>query len=330
MIDNKKLSPDSAASPRPGNKPFYIKPNCRKCGAELVLLDTFWNPDKPQEEIWHDEFICPVCEDGIYMDWPEESEMEFKNIELFERIDKKKKLLDDSRPLPPEVVENLREYLLIDWTYNSNAIEGNTLTLLETKVVLEGITIGGKSLREHFEVINHKEAVLYVEELIANKESLTEHVIKQLHYLILKNIRDRDAGKYREVNVFITGSKHVPPMNSLVPPRMRELIDWLYSGEVKDLHSIEKVARFHHDFVYIHPFIDGNGRTGRLLMNLLLMQDGYPVAVIKTAKRHEYYKALEKASIDNDYTDIITLIAEEVENSLDLFIKALGIGEDKL
>lgn len=257
--------------------------------------------------------------------------MEFKNIQhLLKKIDRKKKLLDDNRPLPPEMVENLREYLLINWTYNSNAIEGNTLTLLETKVVLEGITVGGKSLREHFEVINHKEAVLYVEELIANKEPLNEHVLKQLHYLILKNIRDRDAGKYRDVNVFITGSKHVPPMNSLVPPRMRELIDWLYSEGAQNLHPIERAARFHHDFVYIHPFIDGNGRTGRLLMNLLLMQDGYPITVIKTARKHEYYKALEKASIDKNYSDIITLIAEEVENSLDIFLKALGKDEDKL
>lgn len=323
MVD-KKLLPDSAASPRPGNKPFYIKPNCQKCGAELVLYDTFRNPDKPQEEIWHDEFICPVCGDGIYMDWSEECFMEFKNIKLFERIDNKKKFLDDSRPLPPEVIENLREYLLIDWTYNSNAIEGNTLTLLETKVVLEGITVGGKTLREHFEVINHKEAILYVEELISNKEPLTEHIIKELHYLILKNIRDRDAGKYRDVNVFITGSKHVPPMNSLVPPRMKELIDWLYSEEAQDLHPIERAARFHHGFVYIHPFIDGNGRTGRLLMNLLLMQNGYPITVIKTARKHDYYKALENASVDKYYDDIITLIAEEVENSLDIFIKALG------
>jgi len=319
---NKKRIPQSAANPRPENKPFYIKPNCQKCGAELVLLDTLLFPSKPQNQIWYDEFICPICRDDIYIDWPEECDMELQN--LFRNIDQKKKILDDNRPLPPEVIENLREYFLVDWTYNSNAIEGNTLTLLETKVVLEGITVGGKSLREHFEVVNHKEAILYVEELISNKEPLTEHIIKQLHYLILKNIRDRDAGKYREVNVLITGSKHVPPMNSLVPPRMRELMDWLYSDEANDLHPIEKAARFHHDFVYIHPFVDGNGRTGRLLMNLLLMQNGYPITVIKNARRHEYYKALEKASVDKDYNDIITLVAEEVENSLDIFIKALG------
>ena len=250
--------------------------------------------------------------------------MEFQKLELFKRIDEKKRILDDHRPLPPEIVENLREYLLVDLTYNSNAIEGNTLTLQETKIVLEGITVGGKSLREHFEVINHKEAVLYVEELISNKRPLTEHIIKQLHYLILKNIRDRDAGKYREINVFIAGSKHVPPMNSLVPPRMREIIDRLHSKDARDLHPIERAARFHHDFVYIHPFVDGNGRTVRLLMNLLLIQDGFPITVIKTARRQEYYRALEKASIDKNYTEIIALIAKEVENSLDLYIKALG------
>ncbi len=321
-MGDKKRIPQSAADPRPGNKPFYIKQNCLKCGAELVLLDTLLFPSKPQNQIWHDEFTCPICRDGIYIDWPEECDMELQN--LYKYIDQKKKILDANRPLPPEVIENLREYFLVDWTYNSNAIEGNTLTLLETKVILEGITVGGKSLREHFEVVNHKEAILYVEELILNKEPLTEHIIKQLHYLILKNIRDRDAGKYREVNVFITGSKHVPPMNSLVPPRMRELMDWLYSDEANDLHPIEKAARFHHDFVYIHPFVDGNGRTGRLLMNLLLIQNGYPITVIKNARRHEYYKALEKASVEKDYNDIITLVAEEVENSLDIFIKALG------
>lgn len=323
-MGDKKRIPESAADPRPGNKPFYIKPNCPKCGAELVLLDTLLFPNKPQHQIWHDEFTCPICRDGIYIDWPEEMELDIELQKLFTKIDQKKKILDASRPLPPEVVENLREFFLVDWTYNSNAIEGNTLTLLETKVVLEGITVGGKSLREHFEVVNHKEAVLYVEEIISNQEPLTEHIIKQLHYLILKNIRDRDAGKYREVNVFITGSKHVPPMNSLVPPRMRELVDWLYSDEAGDLHPIERAAKFHHDFVYIHPFVDGNGRTGRLLMNLLLMQNGYPVTVIKNATRHEYYKALEKASVDKDYNDIITLVAKEVENSLDIFIKALG------
>lgn len=323
-MKKKSNPPQSAATPRPGNKPYYINPKCRNCGAELVLLDTLWNPDKPQEKIWHDEFTCPICNDGIYMDWPEECKMEHPSLELFKRIDKKKKILDDNRPLLPEIVENLREYLLVDWTYNSNAIEGNTLTLQETKIVLEGITIGGKTLREHFEVINHKEAVLYIEELISNKEPLTEHVIKQLHYLILKNIRDRDAGKYREINVFISGSTHVPPMNSLVPSRMRELIDWLHSKDARALHPIERAARFHHDFVYIHPFVDGNGRAGRLLMNLLLMQEGFPVTVIKTAKRQEYYRALEKASIDKDYTEIIMLIAVEAENSLDLYLKALG------
>ena len=244
---------------------------------------------------------------------------------LFTRLDQKKKVLDRHRPLTEAVVSNLRDYLLVEWTYNSNAIEGNTLTLQETKIVLEGITVGGKSLAEHFEVINHREAILYVEDFISRREPLTEYIIRQLHYLVLKNIRDRDAGSYRDVNVFITGSRHIPPMNSLVPPMMRELIDWLNSTEAIKLHPVEKAARFHHNFVYIHPFVDGNGRTGRLLMNLLLMQDGYPAAVIRAEKRSDYYTALESAGILKDYTPIITLVAKAVEESVDLYLKALGL-----
>ena len=245
---------------------------------------------------------------------------------LFKRLDQKKKVIGQHRPLPESVVSNLRDYLLVEWTYNSNAIEGNTLTLQETKIVLEGITVGGKSLLEHFEVINHREAIFYVEDIVSRREPLTEYLIRQLHYLVLKNIRDRDAGSYREVNVFITGSRHIPPMNSLVPPMMRELTDWLNSTEALKLHPVEKAARFHHDFVYIHPFVDGNGRTGRLLMNLLLMQDGYPSAVINAEKRSNYYTALESASILKDYTTIITLVAKAVEQSLDLYLQALGLG----
>ena len=244
---------------------------------------------------------------------------------LFKRLDQKKKVIDRLRPLPTSIVSNLRDYLLVEWTYNSNAIEGNTLTLQETKIVLEGITVGGKSLVEHFEVINHREAILYIEDIITRQEPLTEYLIRQLHYLVLKNIRDRDAGCYRDVNVFITGSRHIPPMNSLVAPMMKELIDWLNSPEALKLHPVEKAARFHHSFVYIHPFVDGNGRTGRLLMNLLLMQDGYPAAVINAEKKSNYYTALESASILKEYTPIITLIAKAVEQSLDLYLKALGL-----
>ncbi|UJF32181.1 Fic family protein [Paenibacillus hexagrammi] len=174
----------------------------------------------------------------------------------FTQINRKKAVIDAKRPLPSAAVTTLRERLLVEWTYHSNAIEGNTLTLSETKVVLEGITIGGKSLREHFEVINHVEAIELVEELVGKQVVISEFVIKQLHQLVLKNIRDREAGAYRTTNVFLQGSTHVPPMNSLVPGLMKDLLDW-YRQENK-LHPIEIAASFHHRFVYIHPFIPVN------------------------------------------------------------------------
>lgn len=242
----------------------------------------------------------------------------------FTNIDQKKVLLDAKRPLPPSVVAHLRERLLVDWTYHSNAIEGNTLTLSETKVVLEGITIGGKSLREHFEVINHAEAIGLVEELVRQEASISEFIIKQLHQLVLKNIRDREAGAYRGINVFLQGSAHVPPMNSLVPGLMKDLIDWYEQND--DLHPIVKAAAFHHRFVYIHPFVDGNGRTARLLMNLILMQHGYPPAVIRQQDRVQYYEALRSADESGSIEPLVLLIAEAAERMLDDYLWVFGDG----
>ncbi len=149
---------------------------------------------------------------------------------MFEEIDRKKQLLESKRPLPVHTVRSIRENLLLEWTYNTNAIEGNTLTLLETKVVLEGITVGGKTLREHLEVINHREAILYVEEIVRNNEALSEWQIKTIHGLILKSIEDHYAGKYRDQNVIISGAKYSPPEPILIPEQMEHLIQW-YKGE---------------------------------------------------------------------------------------------------
>lgn len=242
----------------------------------------------------------------------------------FTVIDGKKRLLDSYRPLPSTIVTNLKEHLLVEWTYHSNAIEGNTLTLSETKVVLEGITVGGKSLREHFEVINHAEAIRLVEELADKNTPLSEFAIKEIHQLILKNIRDRDAGSYRTINVFIQGSSHVPPMSSLVPGLMRDLIEW-YEGEGQSLHPIERAAKFHHQFVHIHPFVDGNGRTARLLTNLILMQEGYPVAVIRQEDRGIYYEALRIADETGDIESLTTLVSASIERMLDVYLWALGL-----
>jgi len=181
-------------------------------------------------------------------------------IHLFERINKKKTELDAKRPLPKYTLKSLQEKLLLEWTYNSNAIEGNTLTMNETKVVLEGITVGGKTFREHLEVINHRDAIKYVEETIQNNESLSEWQIKNIHRLVLKRIEDEYAGVYRKEQVLISGAKHIPPAPYIVQDKIGQMMHWYYS-ERDTLHPVERGAMLHTIFVGIHPFIDGNGRT---------------------------------------------------------------------
>ena len=242
----------------------------------------------------------------------------------FTKLDKLKAKLDNYRPLKSEIVENLREDLILRWTYNSNAIEGNTLTLNETKVVLEGITVGGKSMREHFEAINHREAIYFVESLVQNGEPLTEYSIKSLHALILKNIDDTNAGSYRNINVLISGATRRPPSNIEVASKMEEFISW-YQNEAQKLHPIERAARVHVDFVGIHPFSDGNGRTSRLLMNLELMKSGFPPAILKVENRLAYYEFLDKAHTQGDYKSFMNLVCEIVEESFEPYWFALGI-----
>ena len=212
---------------------------------------------------------------------------------MFETIDSLKNKLDAQRPLPPSVVKNLQEDLILRWTYHSNAIEGNTLTLLETKVVLEGITVGCKALREHFEALNHRNAIYYVEDIIKKEEPFSEWQIRNIHQLILKNIDDHNAGRYRQQNVLISGATNTPPDYTLLNDKMAHFVDW-YNSESSQLHPIERAAKVHSDFVGIHPFIDGNGRTSRLLMNLELMKAGYPPCVITVENRLAYYEALDQ------------------------------------
>ncbi len=242
---------------------------------------------------------------------------------LFERINQKKARLDAARPLPKYTLKSLQEKLFLEWTYNSNAIEGNTLTINETKVVLEGITIGGKTLREHLEVINHRDAIAYVEEIVQKKESFSEWQIKNLHRLVLKGIDDTYAGVYRQEQVFISGAKHVPPAHYVIQEKMEQMMNW-YHKESVHLHPIERGAMLHAIFVGIHPFIDGNDRTARLLLNLELMKDGFPPVIIKVENRLAYYEALDQAHTTEDYSDFIELVEREVEDSLDLYLSALS------
>ncbi|MGI8373015.1 Fic family protein [Priestia megaterium] len=242
---------------------------------------------------------------------------------MFEQINRKKVNLDTLRPLPKYTLKSLREKLLLEWTYNTNAIEGNTLTMNETKVVLEGITVGGKTMREHLEVINHRDAIAYVEEIVQKGEPLTEWQIKNLHRLVLKGIDDEYAGVYRDQQVFIAGAKHTPPAPYLIKEQMEQLIKW-YENEAQKLHPVERGAMLHAIFVGIHPFIDGNGRPSRLLLNLELMKAGFPAVVIKVENRLAYYEALDKSHTTKNYQDFIQLIVKEVEDSLNLYLSALS------
>jgi Fic family protein len=245
-------------------------------------------------------------------------------VNRFEHLDHLKSILNSYRPLSDSIVKNLRDELILRWTYNSNAIEGNTLTLQETKVALEGITIGGKTIREHFEAINHKEAILYVESLVKDNEPLTEWEIKSIHALVLKNIDNDNIGKYRNINVLISGAEHRPVDHLNIPDKMSSFMQW-YTSVGQTLHPVERAAKVHVDFVGIHPFIDGNGRTSRLLMNLELMKNGFPPAVIKVEDRLAYYQTLDTAHVSNDYKPFIDLVIKAVEESFEPYWYVLGV-----
>lgn len=239
----------------------------------------------------------------------------------FDQVDELNKKLNSKRPISKETLKSLKESINLEWTYNSNGIEGNTLTLRETQVVLEGITVGGKSIKEHLEVINHEKAILFLDDLVKDKEIINEWNIKNIHGLVLKYIDDENAGRYRTENVTIKGAVHVPPDYLIVPELMERLVlnykDW------DKYHPIIRAALLHGELVKIHPFIDGNGRTSRLVMNLSLMNSGYLPVIIKKEKRLEYYNALDKAHTTGDYTDFVKLVNELEIEMLNKYLELL-------
>lgn len=228
--------------------------------------------------------------------------------------------LNSYRLLSEGELLRLREEFLINFTYNSNAIEGNTLTLQETALIIkEGITIDKKPLKDHLEAVGHKEAYLYVEELVQQKVPMSEKIIKEIHSLILMDKRE-DRGTYRRVPVNILGAVHTPPQPYLVPAQMEQLI--LHYEQLSSLHVIERVAIFHLAFEAIHPFIDGNGRTGRLLLNLELMKEGYPPINIKFGDRKRYYHCFTSYHENgNDHSEIVSLISQYLEEELSRYIE---------
>ncbi len=234
-------------------------------------------------------------------------------------IEEKLEELNKRRPLTEGELERLNEEFLTEYTYNSNAIEGNTLTLRETDMVLRGLTIDQKSLKEHLEVIGHKEAFDFVTEIVKEKCEINERVIKQIHYLVLADKKD-DRGVYRRVPVRIMGAAHETAQPYLIVTKMEELLrNYLASEE----HIVTKLARFHIEFEGIHPFIDGNGRTGRLLVNLELMKAGYPPIDIKFTDRIAYYNAFDEYHVKHNLKAMESLFAKYINERLDIYLKML-------
>ena len=234
-------------------------------------------------------------------------------------IEKKLEILKKRRPLTEGELERLNEEFLVEFTYNSNAIEGNTLTLRETDMVLRGLTIDQKSFKEHMEVIGHKEAFDYVRQLVSENAPISEKIIKDIHYFVLADKKD-DRGVYRRVPVRIMGSAHDPVQPYLIVPKMEELLERYKSSE-EDI--VTKMARFHIEFEGIHPFIDGNGRTGRLLVNLELMKAGFPPIDIKFTDRLKYYQAFDEYYVKDNISAMADMFARYINQRLDLYLSIL-------
>lgn len=238
---------------------------------------------------------------------------------IFLQIDRKKKELDSKRPLTEGEAARLNEEFIVEYTYNSNAIEGNTLTLRETDLVLRGLTVDKKPLKDHMEAVGHKEAFDFVGELVKDNVPINESIIKQIHCLVLADKKD-DRGVYRRIPVHILGARNEPVQPYLIEPKMQRLLqDFVKSDE----HIVTKLARFHIEFEGIHPFIDGNGRTGRLLVNLELMKAGYPPIDIKFTDRMAYYNAFDEYHVKHNLSAMENLFAGYINSRLDMYLKIL-------
>lgn len=231
------------------------------------------------------------------------------------------------RPLPSNALKKIQSALEIEYTYESNRIEGNTLTLQETALVVnEGVTISGKSMREHLEAINHAQAIGFIKDIAKDNIEINERLIKEIHAIILHGIDRENAGKYRNVPVMISGSEHMPPQPYLIHPQMEAFMIEYNKMVENNEHPVIIAAYLHDELVKIHPFIDGNGRTSRLLMNLYLLSKGYVVVSLKgdNESKRSYYMALEKSHTQSDPIDFYTLVAENEKEALTRYLSILG------
>lgn len=256
--------------------------------------------------------------------------MTYLDKKIKERLENKVKTLNSYRPLPKSALLKIREQFEIEMTYNSNAIEGNSLTLKETYLVInEGITIKGKPLKDHLEARSHKEALDYLYQLVekGRKNTISETLIRLFHQIVMQDTDREWAGRYRNSSVIIGGADYKPPEAIEVPKLVEELVNWIRKNGNK-FNPVEFAALIHYKLVAIHPFFDGNGRTARLLMNIILMKAGYPLAIILKNDRKKYYNVLSRAD-KGDLIPFVRFIAQAVERSLDIYLKILTPKEKK-
>jgi len=268
----------------------------------------------------YDEFLARLqWENADVAAWIERAA---SSRDEFARLDEWKSWLDGFRPLPHDAIEELRHFYTVALTFHSNALEGNTLSQSETELVLShGVTIGGHSLSEHLEVIGHRDAMAYMEELAVSATVIGERALRDLHALILRPVENvsgqNEAGAYRSLDVRAAGTNHLYPPHFLVRERMEEFVIWLQSDETRKLHPVILASEAHFRFVSIHPFRDGNGRTARLLMNLLLLRGGFPLAVIPNQQRAGYLDALVRGQQRGEGAAPLTgLVASACRESL--------------
>ena len=243
--------------------------------------------------------------------------------ELLLQIDSLKCRLQNIRPLPVEALHKIKASFEMEYTFESNRIEGNTLTLQETVLIVsEGITISGKSMNEHLEAINHAQAIEFIKDIARSDIEINERTIREIHAIILHGINKEQAGKYRNVPVMIVGSRHTPPQPYLIMPQMEQFIRDYKTMQNNNEHPVLIAAFLHDELVKIHPFIDGNGRTSRLLMNLYLISHGYTIATLKgdNETRQTYYTALEQSHRENNREIFYLLVANTVKQSMERYI----------
>ncbi|MEI7509673.1 MAG: Fic family protein [Flavobacterium sp.] len=300
--------------------------------AQVLELDyetlmVAWLKERILYEIGHEEFslkALQLVQEEIENSYKKTKLSISKSLQhILDEIDTLKLKLDQFRQFDSY---RIAQALELEYTFESNRIEGNTLTLRETDLVInEGLTVSGKSMREHLEALNHQEAIGYIKQIMERNFSINERELLTIHNLILRGIIPEDAGRYRSVQVMIKGSAHMPPQPFIVPKKMEDYFIW-YEENKATLHPVILAAEMHERLVTIHPFIDGNGRTSRLTMNLILLQNGYVIANIKGdyENRMQYYQALESAQTSNSKEDFLHFIAQTEKNSLERYLSIIS------